>query len=332
MYDTTMKIFKLHDFINKKKGNQLVSENNYIKIVKNIKELEFRIQNLERSVNLQAKIINSLNLLILRINFYDFKTKLKNLIIEKILALDCLIAIDNQHNFYLTPYNDKIITPSINKFGVWEKEVSLFLEKNLSESKLFVNIGANFGYHAIQQAQNHPNLRIIAVEPHYKTFMLLKTNCELNNVQIEIFNLAISNTNGRVDIYESDFNGGNNKLEYFDNSLKVGEVNSLTIETFLMDQKVDQGLFLIDMQGLEIETVVSIFQLLHEKIICIFELDIDLNNKTHQYYKDLIEKIPHNVSFSILDSMGNLSESSRKEFIEELLNSSNKDLIAVARN
>lgn len=327
-----MKIFKLRDFINKKNSNQVVSENNYIKIVKNMKELEFRVKNLERSINLQAKVINSLNLLILRINFYDFKTKLKNLIIEKILTLDCLIAIDNRHNFYLTPNNDKIITPSINKFGVWEKEVSLFLEKNLSESKLFVNVGANFGYHAIQQAQNHPNLRIIAVEPHYKTFMLLKTNCELNNVQIEIFNLAISSTSGRVDIYESDFNGGNNKLEYFDNSRKVGEVNSLTIETFLMDQKVDQGLFLIDMQGLEIETVVSIFQLLHEKITCVFELDIDFNNKTHQYYKDLIEKIPYNVSFSILDSMGNLSESSRKEFTEELLNSSNKDLIAVARN
>jgi FkbM family methyltransferase len=271
-------------------------------------------------------------MLVLRTNFLELKAKLKNEIIQKVSAQECLFAIDYRSNFYLTPYNDEIITPYINRVGYWEKSVSLFLEKILPDMKTFVNIGANFGYHAIQQAQNHPQLRVIAIEPHYKTFMLLKSNCELNNVQIELLELAISSVNGLVTLYQSEFNGGNNRLYPFKNSQYVGTAESLTIETCLQNVHVDHGVFLIDMQGREIETVNSIFQLQQGKTICIFELDIDLNVNDENYYRVLIEKFPDNVSFSILDSMADLSVLTRNEFTEELLNSYNKDLIGIAQN
>jgi FkbM family methyltransferase len=277
-------------------------------------------------------VSESLYMLVLRTNFLELKAKLKNEIIQKVSAQECLFAIDYRSNFYLTPYNDEIITPYINRVGYWEKSVSLFLEKILPDMKTFVNIGANFGYHAIQQAQNHPQLRVIAIEPHYKTFMLLKSNCELNNVQIELLELAISSVNGLVTLYQSEFNGGNNRLYPFKNSQYVGTAESLTIETCLQNVHVDHGVFLIDMQGREIETVNSIFQLQQGKTICIFELDIDLNVNDENYYRVLIEKFPDNVSFSILDSMADLSVLTRNEFTEELLNSYNKDLIGIAQN
>jgi FkbM family methyltransferase len=322
---------KLYDrFLHKNDHLELVDKvselgNDHLELVDKVSELGMLMQNLH-------SVSESLYMLVLRTNSLELKAKLKNEIIQKVSAQESLFAIDYRSNLYLTPYNDEIITPYINRVGYWEKSVSLFLEKILPDMKTFVNIGANFGYHAIQQAQNHPQLRVIAIEPHYKTFMLLKSNCELNNVQIELLELAISSVNGLVTLYQSEFNGGNNRLYPFKNSQYVGTAESLTIETCLQNVHVDHGVFLIDMQGHEIETVNSIFQLQQGKTICIFELDIDLNVNDENYYRVLIEKFPDNVSFSILDSMADLSVLTRNEFTEELLNSYNKDLIGIAQN
>jgi len=320
-----MNLSRLRNQISKKLYDRFLHKNDHLELVDKVSELGMLMQNLH-------SVSESLYILVLRTNFLELKAKLKNEIIQKVSAQECYFAIDYRSNFYLTPYNDEIITPYINRVGYWEKSVSLFLEKILPDMKTFVNIGANFGYHAIQQAQNHPQLRVIAIEPHHKTFMLLKSNCELNNVQIELLELAISSVNGLVTLYQSEFNGGNNRLYPFKNSQYVGTAESLTIETCLQNVHVDHGVFLIDMQGREIETVNSIFQLQQGKTICIFELDIDLNVNDENYYRVLIEKFPDNVSFSILDSMADLSVLTRNEFTEELLNSYNKDLIGIAQN
>jgi len=331
-YNTTMKISRLRNCISKKLYDRFLHKNDHRELVDKVLELEMRVRKLDINSPLTNLEIKSLYMLILRTNFLELKVELKKEIIQKLSVQEYLFALDNRSNIYLTPHNDKIITPYINTSGYWEKSVSLFLEKILPDTKTFVNIGANFGYHAIQQAQNHPRLRVIAIEPHYRTFMLLKSNCELNNLQIELLELAISSTNGPVTLYQSEFNGGNNQLEPFENSQYIGTVDSLTIETCLQNLNVDHGVFLIDMQGHEIETVIGIFQLQRGKTICVFELDIDLNANTEDYYRVSMEKFPNNTSFAILDSTGDLRKLSKNEFTEELLTSYNKDLMGVIQN
>lgn len=327
-----MNLSQLRNYLSKKLYDRFLHKNNHLELVDEVSELRIKMRKMNLNLSLQNMIIESLYMLVLRTNFLEQKYGLKKEIIEKVSTQECLFALDYRSNFYLTPYNDKIITPYLNKVGYWEKNISLFLEVILPDMRTFVNIGANFGYHVIQQAQNYPHLRVIAIEPHYKTFKLLKSNCELNNVKIELLELAISSTNGPVTLYQSEFNGGNNRLDPFENSQYVSTVDSLTIEICLQNLQVDQGVFLIDMQGREIETINSIFQLQKGKTICIFELDIDLNVNNEEYYRVLIEQFPDSISFSILDSMTDLRKLTRNEFTEELLNSYNKDLIGICQN
>jgi FkbM family methyltransferase len=303
-----------------------------LELVNRMFELGTYIENLNRNINLQNTINSSLPIILLRIQAIKSDEELVKKLIKKVSELECNFTIDERNNIYLTPHNDKIITPQISKTGSYEKNVSMFLERTLPNVGTFVLIGANFGYHAIQQAQVHLNLRIIAIEPHFKTYTLLKENCDLNYVQIELLNFAIASTNGKVTLYESEFNGGNNRIKPFLNSLNIGTVNSITIKDCLQDLKITPEVFLIDMQGYEIETIVSIFQLQQSKTICIFELDIDLEANSKIYYLNVIEKFPENIHFSLLDSLGNLLKLTRVRFIDEVLNSYNKDLMVVAQN
>jgi FkbM family methyltransferase len=206
------------------------------------------------------------------------------------------------------------------------------LEKELLTKKIFVVIGANFGYHAIQQSKNNPKLKVIAVEPHPGTFKLLEQNCKLNFVEIELRNVAISEVEGNVNLYESDFNGGNNRLEPFENSQIVNSVTAISIEKFLQEMQDNPDIFLIDMQGNELETVIGIFNLQKNKTICIFELDMGSKANNQIYISDLASKIRDDIQFSILDRRGNLLIQSREDFIVEINNSLNQDLVIVAQN
>ena len=156
-YNTTMKISRLRNCISKKLYDRFLHKNDHRELVDKVLELEMRVRELEiivRKLEINSTLTNleikSLYMLILRTNFLELKVELKKEIIQKLSVQEYLFALDNRSNIYLTPHNDKIITPYINTSGYWEKSVSLFLEKILPDTKTFVNIGANFGYHAIQ--------------------------------------------------------------------------------------------------------------------------------------------------------------------------------------
>ena len=208
-----------------------------------VTQMSIEIQTMNKELSLQRTTVKSIFVLAVRLQNLDLNSKLKIELLKSLSQQEALLAVDSRNMFYLTPVNDQIITPHINKTGFWEKNVSKLLEEILPTKSMFVVIGANFGFHAIQQSKINPKLRVIAIEPHPKTFELLNLNCELNNVTVETINLAVTESRGKVNLYESVFNGGNNRIEPFPESQMVGSVNTDSIKNILEQLSTNADVF-----------------------------------------------------------------------------------------
>jgi FkbM family methyltransferase len=88
------------------------------------------------------------------------------------------------------------------------KEVFVSFDYNFktdNPSPVIVDCGANVGMASLFFKWIYPNAKIYAFEPQPKTFGYLKNNIEKNGLKdIQIFNLALSNENGKIDFYIDD--------------------------------------------------------------------------------------------------------------------------------
>lgn len=98
-------------------------------------------------------------------------------------------------------------TPGISKalfsYGIRERDHTLLLLDNLKPNFRCLDLGANIGYYTILMAEGvGAQGRVFAVEPDARNLPLLRANIALNghSEQVQVFDCAISNTNGRVAI------------------------------------------------------------------------------------------------------------------------------------
>ena len=79
-----------------------------------------------------------------------------------------------------------------------EPETFKFIMKQIKNSKVFIDVGANIGGYAIRAAKY---CKVYAFEPLPRNYKILKINEKLNNVKINSYNLATGNKNGKVKLY-----------------------------------------------------------------------------------------------------------------------------------
>jgi FkbM family methyltransferase len=79
-----------------------------------------------------------------------------------------------------------------------EPETFKFIMKQIKNSKVFIDVGANIGGYAVRTAKY---CKVYAFEPLPRNYKILKINEKLNNVKINSYNLAIGNKNGKVKLY-----------------------------------------------------------------------------------------------------------------------------------
>jgi FkbM family methyltransferase len=72
------------------------------------------------------------------------------------------------------------------------------MHKQIKNSKVFIDVGANIGGYAIRAAKY---CKVYAFEPLPRNYKILKINEKLNNVKINSYNLATGNKNGKVKLY-----------------------------------------------------------------------------------------------------------------------------------
>jgi FkbM family methyltransferase len=177
-------------------------------------------------------------------------------------------------------------------------EFKKLLLKDIKSPVIF-DAGAYIGTTAIEYAKQFPNGLIYAFEPTLNTFEQLRNNC-FNIKNINLFNIALSDKDGKVNFYVNEFSPTNSILdtdssanEYWGENLiktkKIVSVKSIRLDTFCHDVKVSKiDLLKLDVQGAEIRVLNGASNLIDDGLIkCIYAEVLFVPTYEHQttYYE-----------------------------------------------
>jgi len=94
---------------------------------------------------------------------------------------------------------DRHVTPWVRRQGVWEADVMKLLTRALRPGGVFVDVGANVGFHTVLAAQRvGPAGTVHAVEPAPWTLALLRANLARHEVDAVVHDVAASDVRGVV--------------------------------------------------------------------------------------------------------------------------------------
>jgi FkbM family methyltransferase len=95
--------------------------------------------------------------------------------------------------------DDTRLTPWVRSQGVWEADLMKLLQATLRPGGVFVDVGANVGFHTVLAAQLvGPTGRVVAVEPAPWTLELLRANVWRSGVGVTVLPVAASDAPGRA--------------------------------------------------------------------------------------------------------------------------------------
>jgi FkbM family methyltransferase len=155
--------------------------------------------------------------------------------------------------------NEKIISDNILKTGSWESHQLVLYKQLINHKGIFIDIGANVGINCIYSKYIKPDAKIYAIEPSTENFIILKKNIENLKLDIQIFNIALSDKNTSVSFIGHGTNAALvHKEKLFDSSYKV---KSLTLDNFI-DTKI--GKKKIDLVKIDVEGFADL--ILHKKL------------------------------------------------------------------
>ncbi len=91
----------------------------------------------------------------------------------------------------------------IFNFGFWEPDISTYIQETLELGDVFVDVGANVGYHALLAAKMVGETgAVVAIEAAQQTFRLLAENVALNQFQnVRAINVAASDRHGQLGLF-----------------------------------------------------------------------------------------------------------------------------------
>lgn len=217
------------------------------------------------------------------------------------------------------PLGFKFIGHSGMETGEFEKNEVFLVEKLLKDRDLLVNVGANIGYYCCIALNK--GKEVIAFEPIDTNLKNLYKNIEINHWQkdITVFPIALAEKTGLINIYGAGtgtsliagWAGGSINLK------RTVPVNTLD-NTVLEQIKIKKTLFIIDVEGVEFQTLLGAKECiaLNQKPIWI----VEIGNQHHKHknikelfslffdngYKAYIaDKYCQEVSFEILEQLGN---------------------------
>ena len=190
---------------------------------------------------------------------------------------------------------DDWIQENIFFLDEYEHEESEFLKRNLKESDVVVDIGANIGYHSLLAASLVGGSgQIYSFEPLEENFRSFLRNIKLNSFDnVHAFNLGVSDKPKILNLYLNSEKGNMGMASEF------GETNNhlhQTIEAIDMDtffkkhpvQKID--VIKIDIEGGEYPALLGMKNTLDRfSPYILIELDDAIINKTPYSKKDIVD-------------------------------------------
>ena len=116
------------------------------------------------------------------------------------------VRAQNGRQLQLTGVRDNYLSFQLFWFGMeyYEPETVFLLNELLSEGTTFFDIGANIGYYALHVGMCHPEIRVVAFEPHPRNFALLSLNVKRNRLKsVTCEAQAVSSSRGSAQLHLS---------------------------------------------------------------------------------------------------------------------------------
>jgi len=171
---------------------------------------------------------------------------------------------------------------TIAERGAWEPELAKLLCRYVKPGGIFVDIGANIGYHTLYMASRGEKVQCLAFEPHPDIYSQLTENVRLNEYgHVETYNHAISDNDGSLSFYRqsmSAYNRGLSGATLADSSASGSDFEPIEVEARTLDhslkdeQKKRISVIKIDTQGFEYEALCGAMDIIRQsKPVIAFE-------------------------------------------------------------
>lgn len=159
----------------------------------------------------------------------------------------------------IDPFLNSGVDETIAETGIWEQKIAKQIKNILPKDGVFIDIGANIGYHSLLASKIlSGGGHIYSFEPQHSIYLQLLKSVEKNNLKnITVYNTALSDRVGSETLYIREENSGGSTLLSLPvmESFQVGSrvsVELATLDSFLENfPSVD--LIKIDVEGYEYE-------------------------------------------------------------------------------
>lgn len=199
--------------------------------------------------------------------------------------------------------------------GEWERTSLQLWIQAAKEARVILDIGANTGAYSLIASSVNPDAKIIAFEPLPKAIEYFKKNCELNRVEIVLYEKALSNFEGEAVVYlegMEDFAYAvavNRKLQEPDHKTRELLIQTTTLRKVIEEQGLETiDLIKIDVEGHEAEVLETVKDYLELwSPIVLIEI---LTDGTARRIEEIVRKVDYHYF--------NIDESGRVERVDHL--------------
>lgn len=167
----------------------------------------------------------------------------------------------------------------------------------LDESQVMIDVGANTGYYSLNLAKRYNNAKIIAIEANPETCNILEKNCKLNKLtNVKIHNLALSDKEGKITLYQTGIHSGANSIFAPDSSYqsKGVTVNSSTLDNLLAGKFNNIEWIKIDVEGAELSVLRGSLQTLKITKKILIEIHEHILKQNNEKPEEIIEILKKN--------------------------------------
>jgi FkbM family methyltransferase len=178
---------------------------------------------------------------------------------------------------------DSVLTPWLLLDGLWEANVTEWLQRTLRPGFVFVDVGANVGYFTLLGGRLvGPGGQVVAVEAHPRLAELLRRNVVMNGIQGHVTTWQRAawseaktlrfHLRGHYSSSSSVSTAGSDGLEYFYDDEEAVDVESVALDELLSGlPKVD--VMKIDVEGAEFHVFTGLERVLgvNPDLVVIFE-------------------------------------------------------------
>lgn len=189
---------------------------------------------------------------------FDYSYYLSKTNIKKIEIIDDKVIMttrDRGLKFECIPGDHRIAPIETLNFFDYEKKESTVVEKLISESNTFFDIGANIGFYSINLAMIKRSMNVHSFEPIPSTFHNLNRNIELNGIKnIKTHNLGFSDKKGDFDFYVYSQGSGNASSVNLTgrDDVKVLKCEVTTLDDYVSTTGLNVDFIKCDVEGAEL--------------------------------------------------------------------------------